>query len=188
MRVIAGKFKGRTLATVRSNSVRYTSDRVRESLFAIVRNLVPGSSFLDLFAGVGSVGIEAISRGADFVLFVEKNPRCVRTICENLSSCGVDPRGDSVQILQKDALRALRVIEEMGLKFDLIFLDPPYGSPVLEKALRKLAGVEILRDDGMVIAEHPFKSSLPQQIGEFVRVREEKYGDTVLTFYKRRKT
>jgi len=187
MRVIAGRFKGRRLVTVRSGSVRYTSDRVRESLFAIIRNIVPGSFFLDLFAGVGSVGIEALSRGAGFVLFVEKNPRCVKAIRENLRLCGLPIGDESVHIFQKDALRAFKAMENMGLKFDLVFLDPPYGSFLLEKALRKLDGSQILSDDAMVIAERPFRSFLPEETENLTRIREERYGDTVLTFYKRRK-
>jgi len=186
MRVIAGRFKGRRLVTVRSNSIRYTSDRVRESLFAIIRRVVPGSFFLDLFAGVGSVGIEALSRGAGFVLFVEKNPRCVRAIRENLRLCGVSLGDESAHIFQKDALRAFKAVENMGLHFDIVFLDPPYGSPLLEKALRKLDRSQILSDDAMVIAERPFRSILPEDLESLIRIREERYGDTILTFFKRR--
>ena len=167
MRVIAGRFKGRRLVTVRSGSVRYTSDRVRESLFAIIRDIVPGSFFLDLF--------------------VEKNPRCVKAIRENLRLCGLPFGDESVHIFQKDALRAFKAMENMGLKFDLVFLDPPYGSFLLEKALRKLDGSQILSDDAMVIAERPFRSFLPEETENLTRIREERYGDTVLTFYKRRK-
>jgi len=188
MRVIAGRFKGRSLTPVKGGNVRHTSDRVRGSLFSILGYRVEGCSFLDLFAGAGTVGIEAMSRGADFVMFVERSRRCVRALVENLRACGVDPKGESVKILEMDALRALSVIEGMGLKFDIIFIDPPYGSPLLEKTLTKLAGMDLIREGGMVIAEHPFRQPPPDRIDPLRAFRRERYGDTGLTFYTPQKT
>ena len=178
MRIIAGKLKGRRLAPVHGTSIRPTADRVRESLFGILREAVPGCRFLDLCAGTGSVGIEAYSRGAKEVVFVE--PKTWGTLRENLRRCQIT---QGVRVLPVVAHRALSQLAAWGETFDIIFMDPPYDTPILERSLRFCAQTSLLASDGCIVAEHRRQTPLPDRFGSLLCIRREVYGDTNLSFF-----
>jgi 16S rRNA (guanine(966)-N(2))-methyltransferase RsmD len=139
------------------------------------------STFLDLFAGTGAVGIEALSRGAEVALFVEKSPLAVSLIRQNLELAGV---ADRAEVYALDVLRALNLFEKKGARFDLIFLGAPYDHPVLEKTLGKLSEEKVLKTQALVVAEHRKQHPLAEAYGRLKLVREARYGETVLSFYE----
>jgi 16S rRNA (guanine966-N2)-methyltransferase len=184
MRIISGKYKGRRLAPVKGADIRYTSDRIKESLFSILSRTVSDSRFLDIFAGSGNVGIEALSRGAESLTFVDINPICIRAISSNLEHCGIDPNPPQVRLVKMGALLAIDYLRRHKMSFDIIFLDPPYIADFIEKCLLRISECNILTEDGLVIAEHDIKENAPIDVGNLVMTRQEKYGTTILSFYK----
>lgn len=181
MRVIAGTAKRRRLLGPPGRSIRPTADRVREALFNILAVRVPGARFLDLFAGTGSVGIEALSRGAARVVFVERNERAANLIRKNLRRTGLaDARA---VVYPQDALAALNILARKGERFDLIYIDPPYRKGYELKALVQIAGKGLLAPGGLAIAESDWRDGLPEEIGALNLWRRERYGDTLLSFY-----
>jgi len=187
MRIITGEYKGRQIASVKGANIRYTSDRLKESLFSILRESVVGSHFLDLYAGSGNVGIEALSRGADSVTFVDINPFCIKTIESNLQKCGVTAEmmleQSRVRILKTEAFRSLGYFQRHGARFDLIFLDPPYAKGFVERTIQEISTGKILSENGRIIAEHDVKEAVRSPIGGFIMDRQEKYGLTLLSFF-----
>jgi 16S rRNA (guanine(966)-N(2))-methyltransferase RsmD len=181
VRVIAGTAKGKRLKSPQGK-IRPLSDQARESLFNILQPIVEGSYFLDLFAGTGSVGIEALSRGATLSIFVELDKKTVQVIRENLENCGFPDRSE---VYALDVIRGLKILKRKGAKFGIIFIGAPYGSPNLEKALQELSDGSLLNEAGVVVAEHRFKHKIPLEFGALKQVREARYGDTLLSFYKR---
>ncbi len=161
--------------------VRPLTDQVREALFNILGARVVDSSFLDLFAGTGAVGIEALSRGASIALFVEMNRQVVAMIRENIELAGF---ADRTEVYAVDVLRAINILRGKRASFDIIFLGAPYDSPVLEKALDKLAEASLLKPDGLLIAEHRKHQPVAQSYGRYEKCREARYGETMLSFYK----
>ena len=135
MRIISGTSKGRKLVTPRSQSLRPTSDRVKESIFNILQDDIVGKVVLDLFAGTGNLGIEALSRGAKKTIFVEKGRQALRLIQRNLTQFGLEERSE---ILPKDANRAIGILKQRGESFDLILMDPPYEMGLIQRTLMKL--------------------------------------------------
>jgi 16S rRNA (guanine(966)-N(2))-methyltransferase RsmD len=183
MRIIAGKAKGRKLKVPklsRNRRVRPLTDQVREALFNILGERVPDSYFLDLFAGTGAVGIEALSRGARIAIFVELDRAVVSTIRENLDACGLS---DSAEVYSLDVLRAIKFLDKKDSRFDVIFLGAPYDSPALEMALELIGGANIINDEGVVVAEHRAKHMIADEFGVLKKARDARYGDTVLSFY-----
>ena len=185
MRIISGELKGRRLASVKGVNVRYTSDRVKESLFSILRDAVLGARFLDLYAGSGNVGIEAISRGAESIAFVDSNRVCTRTISANLSRCGLSPSPPQIMLLNMRMPRAMEYFRRRGAQFDIIFLDPPYCMNLVGKSLQQVSASGILCNDGEVIAEHEASENAPEQAGMLALTRQNRYGTTLLSFYAR---
>jgi 16S rRNA (guanine966-N2)-methyltransferase len=179
MRIISGRFGGRDLGSV-PEGVRPTSDRVRESLFSALGSL-EGLRVLDLFAGTGALGLEAISRGADRVVFVERSRRVVRELRARFDVLGLD-EPDAVRVLAIDARKAIGRLERQGdERFDLVFLDPPYREGDRVGTLRALFSAGILREHARVVVEGPKRHALPPLPG--VRVFDERdYGDTKLTW------
>lgn len=179
MRVIGGTSRGRKLAGPRGLDVRPTADPVKEALFNILAEQVPGAYFLDLFAGTGNVGIEALSRGARQATFVESNPSVVRLLRANLQRCGLAGHAD---------VRALPVsrflLQQRAPVYDLVFLDPPYQTQEAEKVLPSLGRDAIIRANGRVVIEHFHKSLLDDQIGYLTLVKTYRYGDTCLSVYQ----
>ncbi|OGC04068.1 16S rRNA (guanine(966)-N(2))-methyltransferase RsmD [candidate division WOR-1 bacterium RIFOXYA12_FULL_43_27] len=180
MRVISGTAKGRKIKAPKTN-IRPLSDQAKEGLFNILGERVPDSAFLDLFAGSGNVGIEALSRGAKLAIFVELDKRHVKVIHENLKELSFDDRAEVYLI---DALRAIKILASKGARFDIIFLGAPYNSPALDKALLILDGAEILKENGIIVAEYRFKQRIGEKLSKLKKIREQKYGDTMLSFYQ----
>jgi 16S rRNA (guanine966-N2)-methyltransferase len=176
MRVIGGRSRGFHLKTRKGLETRPTADLVRESLFNILARRVVGSRFLDIFAGFGGVGIEALSRGACFCVFIENNRQCVKIISENLTLTNFT---ESALVVPKSADSALRELAEKAERFELVFLDPPYFSPALPAALR--FSLPLLVPDGLVVVEH-HRLDTDWLDPVWTVIREKKYGDTILTF------
>ncbi len=183
-RIIGGQAKGRRLAAPKGAGTRPTGARVKQTLFDILAPTLPGCRFLDAFAGAGGIGLEALSRGAERVVFVERGRPAVATIRANLKTLG--PCGGEVEVLQQDAVLALGSLADSGERFDVVFLDPPYGGDLYEPFLEQVWQVTILRPAGLVVAEHFHKRGLPERIGGLSRTREVRVGDHCLSFYGQR--
>ncbi|HKS08355.1 MAG TPA: 16S rRNA (guanine(966)-N(2))-methyltransferase RsmD [Pyrinomonadaceae bacterium] len=177
MRVIAGAFKGRNLKSPPSMQVRPTSDRLRETLFNVIAAHVPDARFLDLCAGSGAVGIEALSRGAAHATFVDRSRRSCQLIESNLELCRVPE--EQRDIYCAEAAEFLKQNQENP--WDIIFLDPPYKENYLR--ILEILSSKLLNEDGLLIVEHHHKTELPETIGSLTRTRILKQGDSVLSFY-----
>jgi len=182
MKIIGGEFRGRRLKTLKSVKMRPTPMRVKEALFNILGNRVVGSSFLDLYAGSGQIGVEALSRGAKEVIFVDNHPSAIRLIHANL---GFLHSGKGLKIPRNNVLKSLDNLSKEKKKFDIIFLDPPYESRLVKNTLQTLAKSDILKTTTLIIAEHHKSLDVDKGIGSLERVRQERYGDTILSFYKK---
>jgi 16S rRNA (guanine(966)-N(2))-methyltransferase RsmD len=183
MRVIAGQFRSRKLAAVPGVETRPTSDRLRETLFNVVGPRVPDSVWLDLYAGTGAIGIEAISRGARQVYFVEEEKKAARVIRDNLQSLKIE---EGTEVIERDVSQALRLLDSQAVACDFIFLDPPYGSHgAYEQVLSFVAQSKLLSGEGIAIAEHDKHFDPGGKFGAMERYRELKQGDAVLSFYRR---
>lgn len=180
MRVIGGNIKGRRLSTCRAPLLRPTSDKVREAVFDIIAPLLDGGAVLDLFAGTGSLGIEALSRGMDRAVFVEDNRQVDAVLRKNLLACGVEKRADVIS-LPVDA--ALRILHARGQTFRLIFLDPPYEGALTGKTLREVSETRMLEKDGLAIAEHSSREEMQSKYGDLLLDDRRRYGHTVISFY-----
>ena len=184
MRIIAGKFRGRNLKSPPSLQVRPTSDRLRETLFNVIAPMIDGARFLDLCSGSGAVGIEALSRGAAHVTFVDKSRRMCALVQANLDLCRV-AKDQNVVVNAGAGDFLLRSGKQKVAPWDVIFFDPPYAldySPVLELLGKR--STEFLTSDGLLIIEHHHKNSLPEQVGSIIRSRILKQGDSALSFFK----
>jgi 16S rRNA (guanine966-N2)-methyltransferase len=186
MRVIAGTYRSRILKSLKNLALRPTSDRLRETLFNVLGPAVVGARFVDVFAGTGAVGIEALSRGAAEVVFIENHPPAVALIRKNLESLGV--RSGAI-VLGTDALRGLGTLaakkKAAGSTYDFVFLDPPYAAAEeYARVLRVLGSASFLAPGSVVIAEHHKKFDLPVHAGLLTRFRILKQGDAALTFYR----
>lgn len=181
MRIISGRLGGRDLGSV-PDGVRPTSDRVRESLFSALGS-IDGLAVLDLFAGTGALGIEAYSRGASRVVFVEKSRRVARALRARLAKLDLDPRDDdSISLVESDALRAIRRLAgDAEQRFDLVFLDPPYAEGDREATLTALFSSGLLESGARVVVEGPKRHPIAPLPGIRV-VNERRYGDTLLTW------
>jgi 16S rRNA (guanine966-N2)-methyltransferase len=185
MRVIGGTYRSRILKSLKGLALRPTSDRLRETLFNVLGPAVAGARFVDVFAGTGAVGIEALSRGAAEVVFIEKHPPAVALIRKNLESLGVR---SGATVLATDALRGLEKLAakytEDSPPFDFVFLDPPYAAAEeYARVLRLLGSASFLALGSLVIAEHYKKFDLPARTGSLTRFRVLKQGDAALSFY-----
>ena len=184
VRVIAGTFRSRLLKTVPGKATRPTSDRLKETLFNLLQSRIEGSRFLDAYAGNGSIGIEALSRGASFVTFIESSPSASRAIRENLKELGLFPSQDCV-LIDRKVEAGLRILRQAGIKFDIVFLDPPYAATGdYAKVLEGLQQYQILDSEALVIAEHCKYLTLMTKVAGLIRVREVKQGDSVLSIYQ----
>ena len=182
MRIIGGEYKSRSIAMPRGVEIRPTQDKVREALFNILGDIT-GKKVLELFAGSGAFGIEAISRGAVSVTFVDNNFRCIQTIKSNLGSLGVpDSR---YNVIRADALKAPAKLALACEKYDIIFLDPPYYRDMPKKCLINVDSYDIVAPVGLVIVERFKKDALGAELERLVFVDERRYGDTVITILRR---
>jgi len=186
MRIIAGTFRSRQLKSTKGMALRPTSDKLRETLFNVLGELVVDARFVDLFAGTGAVGIEALSRGSREAIFVEKHPPAVALIKKNLESLEIRK---GARVLKSDALQALNEIAEAptpaSARIGILFLDPPYADGEQYKnVLSFLGNASLLSENAVVIAEHQSKLDLPESFGKLERVRVLRQGDAALTFYR----
>ena len=186
MRVIAGQYRRRALRAVPGLEIRPTADRLRETLFNVLCAGNPAalakSTWFDLYAGTGAVGIEALSRGARMVYFVESSKAAAEVIAGNLKSLGIASR---FQIMKVDAGKALRQLEALGSVADFVFLDPPYSlQDEYAKTLAALAGSKVLGDRSVVIAEHEKRFDPGDAFGDLRRYRNLVQGEVALSFYR----
>lgn len=182
MRVIGGRDRGRRLRAPRGLATRPTADRVRVSLFDILGPGVGGARVLDLFAGSGAVGIEALSRGAARVVFVERDPAALRALRANLAALGAS-RGQA-RVVAGDATALLAQIGAQEGPFDLIFLDPPYRTALAGRALAALTLAGVCRDGTEIVVQHSTRTALPAVEGLVPHRRARRFGDTALTFLR----
>lgn len=184
MRIIAGKFGGRKLKSPPSLQTRPTSDRLRETLFNILAPRITGARVLDLCAGTGAVGIEALSRGAAYVTFVDQSRKMCTLIEENLNTFNIEER--EIEIVASEASDVLReLVKKAEEPFGIIFFDPPYAADY-EVVLDYLGehAAEVLAKAGLVIIEHDKKKELREEVGQLKRYRVVKQGDSSLSFYR----
>jgi 16S rRNA (guanine(966)-N(2))-methyltransferase RsmD len=184
MRIIAGEYRGRVLKSPPSLQIRPTSDRLRETLFNVIAPRIEGARFLDLCAGSGAVGIEALSRGASFAHFVDRSRKMCGLVEANLDLCGVPE--DETEVVQSEATDFLKRARTRGeLSWDIVFFDPPYATdylPVIEQFGARDA--TLLAADGLLVVEHHHKNALKDESGALRRWRILKQGDSALSFYE----
>src|SRR5262245_26706720 len=184
VRVIAGEFRSRRLKTLNGQATRPTADRLKETLFNLLQARVTGSAFLDCFAGSGSIGIEALSRGAAFVTFVEASPRAVQVIRQNLLLLR-EAESSRYRILSQKAETGLNSLARGGRKFDIVFLDPPYADvDQYPRVFEQLQSCGLLKDEALVVAEHSKFLALPARVAHLERQREVRHGDSVLSLFR----
>ncbi len=185
MRVIAGEARGTRLKAAKSHGaggparMRPTLDRVKEAIFDIIGDRVVGARVLDLFAGSGSLGIEALSRGAADAIFVERETSFLKVIAQNLRACHFEQRGT---LLGARVETALRILERRGERFQIILMDPPYRRGLARKMVQKLAEGNLITDEGLVMIEHDPTEELPNQGGQLRIIDARRYGDTAVSF------
>jgi 16S rRNA (guanine966-N2)-methyltransferase len=183
MRIIAGEAKGRRFNLPKGCRIRPTADRVKESLFDMLYP-VEGVRFLDMFAGCGNCGLEALSRGARYAVFLEKEPRLVDAIRENLRLLGFEGRAE---IVSADAEKGVRRLAERAERFDILFADPPYEEGFLAEIMKWLERVNLLADNGIIVLQHSVREALEGSSVQAMAVADQRrYGDTMLSFLKKR--
>lgn len=181
MKVISGTLKGRIIKGFTIEGTRPTMDRVKESIFATIQNKVSGSIVLDLFAGSGNYGIEAISNYSRYVYFNDKNKEACQIILANLKELKIEDKGT---ILNLDYLKCLEKMQRENLKFDLIFLDPPYKLHILDNILEFISKNNLLNQNGLVIVEF-MKQELKQEYSSLKLIKDKKYGEKQVYIYRK---
>ena len=179
MRVIAGKARSIPLKTVEGLDTRPTTDRIKETLFNMLQNELADCLFVDLFSGSGGIGIEALSRGAKNVVFVDAGEPACCLIRENLKRTKLESQA---KVVRSDYLAYL---ERAKAQFDIILLDPPYAETFLENSLNKITEIDILRTGGIIVTERPLGKELPWEFSGYERSKDYKYGNTLLTIYRK---
>jgi 16S rRNA (guanine(966)-N(2))-methyltransferase RsmD len=180
MRIIAGTAKGRNLKPTKKKTVRPTADRVKETIFNVLGQWLDDQRVLDLYAGVGSLGLEALSRGATHVTFVERDPDVMAVLAENIRMLGFSTQSKT---LLKAADRAVRSLGGEAQLFNLILADPPYAAAAGEALLKDIAETALLATGGQFVFEHDKREVLPERVGQLERVDERRFGDTTVSFY-----
>ena len=189
VRISSGSLKGKKVVTSKKifissdkDGLRPTSSKVREAIFNIVQTEIYQALFLDLYAGTGAVGLEALSRGAEKVYFVENNNIRAKAIMDYIHRLGLD---DRASVYQEEAEAFLNRAVRTGLKFDIIFVDPPYMSGEIDKVLPNIVEDNILKDEGCLLVEHSSKTALPENIQNLKLAKNYRYGDTMITLYRK---
>jgi 16S rRNA (guanine966-N2)-methyltransferase len=183
MRIIGGEAKGRRIHVPRGCRIRPTADRVKESLFNILHPL-EGASFLDMFAGCGNCGLEALSRGAGRAVFLEKEPRLVDVIRENIGLLGFQGRAE---VIAADAEQGVRRLAKKAERFDILFADPPYETGFIPEIIKWLEGTDLLAENGIIVLQHSVREVLEGSCVQAMAVADQRrYGDTMLSFLKKR--
>ena len=179
MRVITGKARGVVLKPPEGLATRPTTDRVKEALFNIIQFEIPTARVLDLFGGTGQLGIEALSREAKSAVFVDEREEACRLIRENLKRTKLEQQA---RVVRSDYMAYLKTCKD---KFDIILLDPPYAEVFLENSLKMITEIDILQSGGIIVAERPIGKELPWEFLGFDRSRDYKYGNTLVTIYRK---
>ena len=182
MRIVAGSLKGHRLVAPRGRGVRPTLEMVREAVFDVLGPRVAGARVLDLFAGSGAMGLEALSRGAALAVWCDAEARSIAAVREDVDRMGVGRQGT---VLQMTAQAALRYLERKGRAFDLVFLDPPYEDGHYESMLLALSRSPLVVDGAWVCVEHPKRIDLPPVFGALIQNRRRRYGDTCVSYFMR---
>ncbi|QAY65560.1 16S rRNA (guanine(966)-N(2))-methyltransferase RsmD [Paenibacillus protaetiae] len=181
MRVIAGAAKGRPLKAVPGMNTRPTTDKVKEAIFSMIGPYFEGGYALDLFAGTGGLGIEAWSRGIERVIFIDKEKISIDVVRANVQAAGMS---DFAQIFRNDAERALKALSKRGVRFRLVFLDPPYRIVSMDELMGEMIALDLLEDQAIIVVEHDAAHEYPEHIEGFTRLRAAKYGDTAVSVYR----
>jgi 16S rRNA (guanine(966)-N(2))-methyltransferase RsmD len=178
--VISGIAKGKPLKSVPGMGTRPTTDKVKEAVFSMIGPYFDGGFALDLFAGTGGLGIEALSRGVDRAIFIDMDKKSVDVIRENVQSCGF---GGQAELYRNDAARALKALSKRGLQPDFVFIDPPYRLLIVEDLLLSMGELDLLKQDAVIVVEQPSGRQLPQCIGKLECSRTAEYGETAIMIY-----
>lgn len=184
MRIISGKAKGKKLYSPKGQTIRPTADRVKESIFDVLGDRWEGIRALDLFSGTGSLGLEAISRGAEQVVFVEKYRPALDLLKKNISLCGFDSHA---LVLAMPVSRGLTLMGQRGESFSVIFADPPYGRGWVDKTVQEILAHRVLSKEGVIVIEHASSESPHGDQGELATLKQKTYGDTTVSFFGFRK-
>ena len=182
LRVVSGICKGRPLKAVPGNTTRPTTDKVKEALFNMIGPYFDGGLGLDLFAGSGGLGLEALSRGLNKVIFIDREAKAIQIIHENINACKL---AEKTEVYRNDADRALKALIKREICFDYIFLDPPYKKQQLVSLMEKMSSELLVKTEGVIVCEHSQTVELPDVVGELGRIKHEKYGIIAITIYKR---
>jgi 16S rRNA (guanine(966)-N(2))-methyltransferase RsmD len=182
IKISSGKLRGRKIAAPSGIRTRPTSGRLKKSLFDVLAPVLPGARVLDLFAGAGALGLEALSRGAGWAVFVDRARSAARAIRENLERLGLSGQGE---VLQRDALTALHALSKRGERFDVVFVDPPYRAAGYGAVLERIDASGLLSSRGVVVVEHHHKASVAERYGELVQARRLRAGESCLSFFRR---
>jgi len=177
LRIISGNLKGRRLNTPKDNKIRPTTDKVKESMLSMIMPYIEDAIVIDLFAGTGNLGLEAISRGAKHCYFGDKARESLLLTKENIKYCGVENQSTLI------SGEFERVLERIHEKADLIFLDPPYKAGLIESCLRKIEELELLSDEGIVVIERGKRETLDNNIGSFTKIKEKRYGTILVSLF-----
>ena len=179
MRIIGGGLKGKKLISIPGKKVRPTADRLRESIFNIISYKVPEAVVLDLFSGTGAFGIESLSRGARQAVFVEKSRGALYVIKRNIQASVLEKQA---QVIKWDIAKNLNCLRRIPLRYDLVFMDPPYNRDMIQKGLRNLYHSDCLNQGGYIVVEHSASEPIPENTMEFAIFDQRKYGKTLVTF------
>ena len=182
MRIIAGEKRSRKIDAPEGQDTRPTADRIKEALFSMLQSRIPGARVLDLYAGSGALSLEALSRGASFAVLVDVSFKAGKVIKKNIETLSYQQK---TRFIQAEDSRAITMLEGENEKFDLIFLDPPYDSGNLEKALKTITTIDIVSGNGIIVCESPVEDVLPEIPEPYIKGREYRYGKIKLTLYRR---
>lgn len=178
MKIISGEFKGRVIKGFDIEGTRPTMDRVKESLFGTIQNYIEGATFLDLFAGTGNIGFEALSNKASFCYFNDLNIKCIKYIESVIKELNIK---DKTKVLNMNYKKALNYFKDNNIKFDLIFLDPPYKMDVLNEVIEFIRNNDLINDNGLIICE---VDNLYLNVDYYTKIKEKKYGSKYIVIYK----
>lgn len=178
MRIVAGEFKGRKLQTPENNQIRPTSEKVKEALFSIIAPDIYEAVCVDLFAGTGNLGLEALSRGAAKCYFGDNSRTSIEIVRQNVAHCRAEERA----VIYFGSYE--KVLNKIYEPVDIFFLDPPYREGLYEDCFSRIRELELLAEDGMIIAEHSTADAFPDQLAGFTKVKERKYGSMTITIYR----
>ena len=181
VRVVAGSAKGRPLKSVPGMGTRPTTDKVKEAIFSMIGPYFGGGAVLDLFAGTGGLGIEALSRGMDRAVFIDMEPKSIDTVKANLKSTGFE---SEAEIFRNEAGRAIKALEKRKYNFDLVFLDPPYRMKNGHALMMEMAMRGLLKAGAVLVLEYESSHSYPEEMSGFCHLRTAKYGETAVSIYE----